>query len=619
MQDVPEFSVTAEDLEKNKRMSREERVKNKTKKNKQVYYLLAGFSMFTIILIFIGAVSFLNYESVSDGTSSGGLVVSVLDGGNFLEAQNTQKWNAGTAGNILETYINPEKIFLSNQIQTLNQSSEPVQNTTEEDDDQPADGACDESRTNGCSSGSLSTVSQNSSHYLWTCQGQNGGSDASCSKRKIIAFGGGGGDQSPPQTRNPAVDPAPVNGVCDESTNNGCSSGSLNDISDSSSHYLWTCEGSNGGSDDSCSRRKLSIAEDPVLVNGVCDESTNNGCSSGSLNDTSDNTSYYLWMCQGSDGGSDASCSKAKTPVNGACDETRTNGCSSGALRDTADTRTHYRWTCQGSNGGSDDSCWRSKSIVVSGVCDTSTVNRCISGILLDENDAESFYHWSCVGENGGPTDSCSKAKDIPIEIIEPVCGTEPHTCSAGTVFQPREFSTLYTWSCVGKRGHHPTYASCKILKIINGTCGNSSFSCSSGRFANLRDNHSHYMWKCNGFQGGTNSPMCTYPKPVDNRITFERTTDRLILNISATHFMFRYTLSVANSTVECDSSEAGNAYYWTQLFGPRGGPAAWSTRDSASYSIRGSGYLCALVVYSDESVSEGSKDYVYYGPYPFN
>jgi len=46
-----------------------------------------------------------------------------------------------------------------------------------------------------------------------------------------------------------------IHGVCDESVTNGCSSGTLNDILDSPTDYLWECVGQPPGTTDSCSER----------------------------------------------------------------------------------------------------------------------------------------------------------------------------------------------------------------------------------------------------------------------------------------------------------------------------------------------------------------------------
>lgn len=46
--------------------------------------------------------------------------------------------------------------------------------------------------------------------------------------------------------------PVPVNGVCGLVLNS-CTTGTFSDVSDSSTHYLWSCVGSNGGTTASCS------------------------------------------------------------------------------------------------------------------------------------------------------------------------------------------------------------------------------------------------------------------------------------------------------------------------------------------------------------------------------
>lgn len=108
------------------------------------------------------------------------------------------------------------------------------------------------------------------------------------------------------------VECASVDGTCDNSVENTCTTGTLNDIADSGGNSLWECLGQNGGTDDtSCSKPK------PVLVNGTCGKSLNT-CSSGNLNDTADSSTDYLWECVGTDGGSTESCSEAK-PVFYSC------------------------------------------------------------------------------------------------------------------------------------------------------------------------------------------------------------------------------------------------------------------------------------------------------------
>lgn len=58
--------------------------------------------------------------------------------------------------------------------------------------------------------------------------------------------------------------------------------------------------------------------EEPEPVNGACGTATNS-CTSGTFQDVTDNPTTSLWKCKGSDGGSDASCSKCM-PSTETCD-----------------------------------------------------------------------------------------------------------------------------------------------------------------------------------------------------------------------------------------------------------------------------------------------------------
>ena len=198
----------------------------------------------------------------------------------------------------------------------------------------PVNGSCNESQNNGCHEGStLQDQTDTETHYVWQCAGSNGGTTDDCSMAK----------------------PLPVNGSCDQTKNNGCLEGSLQDGEESQTHYLWQCRGSNGGNTDECSIAKsLSLA-----VNGSCDESKNNGCHEGStLQDQTNTETHYVWQCTGSNGGTTDDCSMAKpVSVNGSCNASKNNQCLSGVIQDQTDTKTHYLWQCVGSNGGTIDDC----------------------------------------------------------------------------------------------------------------------------------------------------------------------------------------------------------------------------------------------------------------------
>ena len=364
----------------------------------------------------------------------------------------------------------------------------------------PINGACDNNQQNSCSAGTANdnAIADTNTHYRWYCVGANGGTTAqNCQKAK----------------------PTPVNGVCNNSQRNSCSSGTANDgaIADTNTHYTWHCEGSNGGTiAQNCQKAKP--------VNGVCDNSQQNGCSAGTANDNAiaDTNTHYRWHCVGSNGGTTAqNCQKAK-PINGACDNNQQNGCSAGTANDNAiaDTNTHYRWHCEGSNGGTTaQNCQKARP--VNGVCDNSQQNGCFAGTANDNAiaDTNTHYRWHCVGSNGGTTaQNCQKAKPI-----NGACdNSQQNGCSAGTANDNAiaDTNTHYRWHCVGSNGGN-TAQNCQKAKPapVNGVCNNSQRNgCSAGRAndAVIADTNTHYTWHCVGSNGGTTATNCQKAKPVN-------------------------------------------------------------------------------------------------------
>ena len=127
----------------------------------------------------------------------------------------------------------------------------------------------------------------------------------------LSACGGSGRGVKP---ADPPPPPIPlVNGGC-AATLNMCVAGSLNDTADTDTNYLWQCAGSGGGTTASCSLPKEVEPPSPPpipLVNGGC-AATLNMCVAGSFGDTADTDTDHLWQCAGSGGGTTASCSLPK-------------------------------------------------------------------------------------------------------------------------------------------------------------------------------------------------------------------------------------------------------------------------------------------------------------------
>lgn len=202
-----------------------------------------------------------------------------------------------------------------------------------------------------------------------------------------------------------------VNGQCGSALNT-CTSGTLKNTADSSSHYLWQCTGSGQtGTNASCSILASSI---PVVAQ--CSPSINS-CIAGTYSDLPDQATQFVWACLGAGSGSNAVCSANKPPtalrVNGECGQ-NVNTCAKGLPVDVDDTTTTYRWACNGLNEGTSITCQVNKTTqpsIYSGVC-AATLNNCTSGIFEDVTDTATHNLWKCNGNNG-TSGTCSIAKPV--------------------------------------------------------------------------------------------------------------------------------------------------------------------------------------------------------------
>ena len=378
-------------------------------------------------------------------------------------------------------------------------------------------GVCNNSITYGCVAGTsnLKAIADTNTHYRWHCVGVNGGTTATnCQKAK----------------------PVPVNGVCNNNQRNSCSAGTANDgaIADTSTYYRWYCEGQYGGiTATNCQKAKPTTPTIVLQLPGECGKSVNT-CSHGTLRNQADTSTHYRWQCEGTNGGTTASCSKekyiitpippttisSKTRINGVCNNSITYGCVAGTsnLKAIADTSTYYRWYCEGQYGGTTaTNCQKAKpttpTIVLQlpGECGKS-VNTCSHGTLRNQADTSTHYRWQCEGTNGGTTASCSKEKYIiTIPLIEcGVCGSSPNTCSSGTQHNhPADTTSEYKWTCLnnpnksdsscGGRKVECSAPKLVVIELIEcGVCGSSPNTCSSGTQHNHpADTTSEYKWTC--------------------------------------------------------------------------------------------------------------------------
>ena len=354
----------------------------------------------------------------------------------------------------------------------------------------PVDGVCDESARNGCAAGTANdgAVPDSSNAHLWRCDGLHGGANS----EKCFKF-------------------IPVDGACDDSVRNGCAAGTANDaaIPDSSNAYLWRCDGLHGGEN---SEKCLKF----IPVDGVCDESARNGCSAGTANDDAiaDTSSAYLWRCDGLHGGANSERCRKFIPVDGACDESVRNGCSAGTANDDAiaDTSSAYLWRCDGLHGGANSETCR-KSIPVNGACDQSVRNGCSAGTANDAAvaDTASHYQWRCDGSNGGSNSGvCSAEK--PVAPVS--CGTVSWSPAASTVCSGQSFTQTRTCNAGCNTGD------CATSRSATGTkscvrCGASwspatSTICSGRPFTQTRTcNAGCNTGDCSTSRGATGTQYC--------------------------------------------------------------------------------------------------------------
>ncbi|MFA5174764.1 MAG: hypothetical protein WC438_06300, partial [Candidatus Pacearchaeota archaeon] len=408
----------------------------------------------------------------------------------------------------------------------------------------PINGSCGSSNggtfsttptTNLCNTGLASSVS-GSGPWYWTCNGQNGGNNVSCSAQKTA--------------------PAPTNGACGSSnggtfsttpTTNLCNTGTFSGIMGSGPWY-WYCYGQNGGNTACCSAQKTA----PTPINGICGSSnggtfnsapTTNLCNTGLASSVSGSGPWY-WTCNGQNGGTTSSCFASKTaptPINGACGSSNggtfdvvpsTNLCNAGTFSGMSGVGPWY-WSCYGTNGGNNVSCSANKTTAAGtdGQCGSShtgtfdivpSTNLCNAGTFSGMTGSGPWY-WNCYGQNGGNNISCYANKTAPAPI-NGTCGSSnagtfdvvPSTnlCSTGT-FSGMIGAGPWYWSCYGQNGGNNSscYANKTQIAVTNGQCGaahnnifdtapDSSLLCLNGLPSSLIGTGPWY-WTCNGQNGG--------------------------------------------------------------------------------------------------------------------
>ena len=158
---------------------------------------------------------------------------------------------------------------------------------------------------------------------------------------------------------------ATMNGSCGPSLNS-CEAGTLVNVEDTDTSYKWQCRGEGDGLTANCCSPK---SEATSGDNGRCGPSLNS-CEAGTIVNLDDTDTHYLWQCQGEGDGLSSTCSLPKTEAatgeGGRCGPSL-NSCEAGTIVNLDDTDTHYLWQCQGEGDGLSSTCSLPKTEAATG------------------------------------------------------------------------------------------------------------------------------------------------------------------------------------------------------------------------------------------------------------
>ena len=270
-----------------------------------------------------------------------------------------------------------------------------------------------------------------------------------------------------------------INGVCNNSQRNSCTTGTSNDgaVSDTSSYYRWRCDGSSSGNNSgTCQKAKTSCGSiaSQSWTSGLntCRATLSSANSGGSATATDTTipqtgsvsghgTGQATFSCddgawtQTAGATCSAACPSAAT-INGcmlnvpntqhytSAVDYRTRSCTAGYTGTYLYSADQCRYRCEDGAWTSLNACTASAS--VPGQCGTAQ-NTCSAGTLSNTPDTDSHYQWQCTGQNGGNTASCQKAKPVSLPSISPP--SKPQNIA----LTPGPESVIISWNVPANNG----------------------------------------------------------------------------------------------------------------------------------------------------------------------
>lgn len=349
--------------------------------------------------------------------------------------------------------------------------------------------------------------------------------------------------------------PAPVNGACGPAGQRYvCSAGSVINQSHPYNSYTWSCTGSYGGSNASCSLTpsgRLNPTSNPSVsypaVAASC--AIPAGSSSCKIDFFWSTVNYYDYVSRilRPDGtlviGNTLSEASYPFTLYGSDPSTVTFSLYNG---DTLLARSNVSKSC------ASGSTWNG-AYCMNGTL-TSSASSCT--IASGAGTCNVTISWSTAGPNG----TSAVTSDYPSSgyhvadansgsnqsVAIPKAGRSFYLYNSGTLLAQKSISA----SCAS--GSAWTGSTCE--PIVNGACSAAHYGCSSGTSASNSSNTANWTWSCTGANGGT-SASCSEPKYVDltaGAVTPTTAVDEVGVTLSAT---------VTNNGTDSTSSSFSNFF----------------------------------------------------------
>lgn len=364
----------------------------------------------------------------------------------------------------------------------------------------------------------------------WTCAGQHGGVDATCTASRLDSTVNGlcgNAAQAYPSGALSFAGALCANGTPNPATPTFPAEGAF---------VSWRCEGAAGGATATCTATRGAARVDGLCGNAattygaMATAFAGSFCAAGSPSPTLPTFpaqgATSPWTCLGTNGGTSASCqaTRLRLPQDGTC------GAAASSYPDTAMAFSGAlcaigtpmpasvafpamgataSWSCLGQFGGTTASCTASRGAArVNGACGNAATaypaaatsfsgSLCASGTPSPALPAfpggGASATWSCLGLNGGTTASCTATRALP--VTNGACGPAATTYAAGLTTFAGAFCTAgtaspampgfpvvggsVTWSCLGANGGSTANActATRQVVMVSGLCGQAARS----------------------------------------------------------------------------------------------------------------------------------------------